>query len=710
MKKTSVLFAFLLLPCMGSAADSVLPSSPVVAIDQARVGNLRLLVWEMQNGSIEAQAIDAGTHATLSERVSLGTRTDGSSEPNIGITHTRPSVAGLHGDDNDDAVFLVVWHAEILDDAQNGVGTEIIGQRVRVDATTHIIDVGPLLRVSRVDDDADPTAASESRSAPVVVANAHEDEFLVLWTHWIDGKMLDGDSVSHDEYFIFGQEIRKSGEFAGDPDGSIWLDALEAPLDGDGLHARNDADVIFLSAAPLANEPGYLMAWSDPSQEGAGNPAQLYTKHLPASITDRDVDARNALGDSTSITKGTGRIALSPLPGSDGYLLAYEDTRGMSNLDGFVLDGDGKANGDSFHLLGPMQPGDTVFLSPQMFSLPGENRLLLYVAVGDHSVAGEVSPKDLTLETGRLVRRVLDPSALAFQNFGSDFETVVDEYLDVNIFFATQAHVADALPGDAGGVSFTAVPGLPAAILVNEILFAAEPSLPPPQPPPPVAPPVNGESGGGALLMLLFLLLPFGFSRGVERTIERPRSNDAAMKCIVSMLLMLSSAAIASSPDVDLLFSEKDGLSCYRSVMYREVSEIRIGKSWGKTPIPAGTPVEITDLPTGWRGEVLTEGSIQYVRLNPAPFDTVSGISIGRICMKFPAMSEEPQHISYAYDLVSSGSPIMATARPDDGVSNDELRAMIKRGERLKKGDILDKPKEIEESVETMKRVKDLFD
>jgi len=702
-----LVFPALFVPCVAPAADSLLPSSPVVSIEQARAGTQRLVVWELANGGIEAQVIDATTHVTLSERVSLGVRTDESVEPNVSGTHTRPSVAGLQGE-GDDAVFLVAWHAEILNDDGNSVGTEIIGQRMVVNEATPVIDVGPMLRISRVDDDTDPTAASESRSAPVVVANETEDEFLVLWTHWHEGRTLDADSVSHDEYFIFGQEIGKDGEFRGDPDGASWLDSLEAPLDDNGLHARRDADAIFLAAAPLSNERGYFLAWSDPSQEDRNldgvneDLPQLFTKRLPASLPDRDVDARNALGDSAGITKGTGRLALAPLPNGDGYLLAYEDTRGMSNLDGFVLDGDGKAKGDAFHLLGPMISGDVTFLLPLLLSVPEENRLMLYAAVGDHSIDGELPPENLPLENGRLVRRLLDPESPAFPSFGSDFETVVDEYPGVNIFFAAQAHAAGALPDGAGTVSFTAKPDS-SEIVVHEFLFAVEP--PPPPAPPPSQPVNGGNNGGGGAMFVLLVLLPL--LRAGETVSRRMRHFVVASLSLG--ILMSAGAAQASPPDLELLYKEVDGASCYRSVMYREVAEIRIAKSWGKTPIPAGTPVEITELPGGWSGEVLTEGKIQYVRLKPAAFDTVSGISIGRVCMKFPAMSEEPQHISYVYDLVSSGSPIMANARPDDGVSNDELRAMIKRGERLKQRDIPGKPKQVEETIKTTKRLKDLF-
>lgn len=686
-------FALVLVFLAGAAfaADGPIPSGPVISLAQAQVGVVRLVVWETDAG-IEAQVLDAASHEALSERLSLDEQTAGSGEPQTGSVNTRPVVAVLA--DNGGAVFFIAWHAELLDVANNGIGAELVGQNVSVNAN-NVVTIGPLLRISRVDDDSNVTAGSEPRSAPLVVAQESEDEFLVAWTHWPSGKSLDADFESHDDYFIFGQEVLKDGTLVGNA--AIQMDALTAPANEDGFPARADINPIFLAAVPFADKPGYLLAWSDPAQEGGTNPAQLYSKTLPEKLQDTDIDARNALGGASVPTKGTGRVALAPLPDGDGYLLAYEDLRGMGPLDGLVLDAEGKATTeDPIHLLNGMVSGDHAFLSPQLVSVPEENKLLLFAGVGDFSISGEAPVDELPLENGRLVQRLLDPDELAFSKAGSDFETVNDAYPDVNIFFAAQAHVAGGLPDGKGAVIFTASPGI-AEIAVNEFLFSAEP--PPPQPPQPPQPPANGgdEGGGGALLALLFLL-PF------------VRMGRRVAVVTGATLLAFAGSAQASPPDLELLHTEKDGASCYRSVMYREVSEIRIANSWGKTPIPAGTPIEITDLPTGWRGEVLVEGKIQYVRLKPAAFDTVSGISIGRICMKFPAMTAEPQSIPYVYDLVASGSPIMATARPDDGVSDDELRAMIKRGERLKQGDIHGKPKELEEKVKTVKRIKGLFD
>ncbi|HEX7046332.1 MAG TPA: hypothetical protein VF275_02000 [Gammaproteobacteria bacterium] len=685
-------FALVLVFLAGAAfaADGPIPSGPVISLAQAQVGVVRLVVWETDAG-IEAQVLDAASHEALSERLSLGEQTAGSGEPQTGSVSTRPAVAVLA--DNGGAVFFVAWHAELLDASSNGIGAELVGQNVSVDAD-NVVTVGPLLRISRVDDDSNATAGSEPRSTPAVVAKG--DEFLVLWTHWPNGKTLDADSISHDDYFIFGQEVLKDGTLVGNA--AIQMDALTAPANEDGFPARADINPIFLTAVAFTNKPGYLLAWSDPAQEGGPDSAQLFSKLLPANLADTDIDARNALGAASVPTKGTGRVAVAPLPDGDGYLLAYEDLRGMGPLDGLVLDADGKATAGPIHLLNGITTGDHAFLSPQLVSVPGEDRLLLFAAVGDFSISGELPVDELLLEKGRLVQRLLDPDDLAFSKAGSDFETMNDAYPDVNIFFAAQAHVAGNRFDGKGAVTFTAVPGS-AEIAVNEFLFSAEPPAPPP-PTPPSPPPANGgdEGGGGALLALLFLL-PF---------VRAGRRRFAMVAG--ATLLAFAGIAQASPPDLELLHTEKDGTSCYRSVMYREVSEIRIANSWGKTPIPAGTPIEITDLPTGWHGEVLVEGNIQYVRLNPAPFDTVSGISIGRICMKFPAMSAEPQSIPYVYDLVSSGSPIMATARPDDGVSDDQLRAMVKRGERLKQGDIHGKPKALEENVKTVKRIKGLFD
>src|SRR5690606_2377201 len=87
----------------------------------------------------------------------------------------------------------------------------------------------------------------------------------------------------------------------------------------------------------------------------------------------------------------------------------------------------------------------------------------------------------------------------------------------------------------------------------------------------------GGSKGGGAMFLLLFLL---PLLRGM-RALAIPGA------------LLFAAAANASPPDLELLHTEKDGAACYRSVMYREVSEIRIAKSYNKTPVPAGTPIEI---------------------------------------------------------------------------------------------------------------------
>src|SRR5690606_33441123 len=141
---------------------------------------------------------------------------------------------------------------------------------------------------------------SEARSAPIVVANAHEDEFLVLWTHWPDGKTLNGGDppASGDGLFIYGQEVDGSGQLAGET--ATRLDNQPAPT-RNGVPERYDHNVIFLAAIANADAPGYLLAWSDPAQESAENPAQVYTRTLPGVLADTPLDARNPIAQSTSI-------------------------------------------------------------------------------------------------------------------------------------------------------------------------------------------------------------------------------------------------------------------------------------------------------------------------------------------------------------------------------------------------------------------------
>lgn len=681
-----------------SAAGTVPTSAPAISVAQARVDGVRLVVWELAAGAIEAQAFDANTHEPLSERTTLGRQDPaGDTEPVTGSVQTRPAVAGLAGAGGD-AVFLVAWHAELMVDGAS-IGTEIVGQRVFVDDATGAISADRLLRLSDVDDDSNPTSASETRSAPVVVANALEGEFLVLWTHW-NGRVLDGDSITHDGYFIYGQEIGKDGTYIGGAYGSTRLDTLEAPLDENGLVARHDRNVIFLAAAPLPDKPGYLLAWSDPAQEDRNSDGvnedlpQLFTKLLPASLPDRDVDERSVAAQSTSFDFGTGRVALAQLPDEDGFLLAWEDARGRFPLRGQLLDATGTPVSDPVKLLDSTQPGDDAFLSPQLVAVPGEGSLVLYAAVGSHPSFGDVDA--LVIEPARLVRRLLDPTSeetLEFLTNASVVDTEVADYPPVSLHFAMPMHATGTAPDGNGTVAFTAKTS-PAEIVITEYRSEAEPS--PTPPPPPTTPPtsIDNDGGGGAVFTLLFLL---------------PFIHPKRTACVLVGGLLCTTTATGAPPDVELLHSEKHGASCYRSVMYREVSEIRLAKSYNKTPIPAGQSIEIVSLPSGWNAEVITERNYQFVKLDPAPFDTVSGISIGRVCLKFPAMKASAESMPYTYDLVATGSPIMATARADDGVSDDELRAMIKRGERLKKGDVLDKPKEIDKTIKTLKRAKDLF-
>lgn len=668
-----------------SSADSLPTNAPPVAVAQALVGNTRLVVWELPNGVIEAQALGAESHEPLplAQPVTLGT--------GAGVLRTRPAVAGLR--DSDKTMFLVAWHEEIVDGSGVSLGTEIVGRLVAVNDDGGTGLSAPM-RLSRVDDDADETAASEHRSAPVVVASESEQEFLVLWTHWPNGKVLvDDPPYSANELFIYGQEIALDGDLAGEA--SVQLDALLAPFDSDtNLHPRLDTEIIFLAAAPLANEDGYLLAWSDPAQEVTHvDLPQLFTKRLPADLGAVAPGERNAIGASTSFLQGTGRIALAPMPGGSGYLLAFEDARGQGSVRAYPLDENGMAAGDRVELLGPVNSENT-FLSPSLVTVPQENRRLLFTAVANRGLV-EQEP-----DNGFLVRRVLDPEDLAFARHLSDFKTIVPNYSKVNMSFAPQAHVGGALPSGKGAVVFTADAAL-GQILIDEVRFEPDaPPAPPTPPSPPTTPDGNDRkpgSGGGAMLLLPLLLALLRLLR-------------AAPRMLLVCGLSFAAGAQAAPPDVELLHTEKDGKACYRSVMYREVAEIRIAKSYNKTPIPAGTPVEIIDLPSGWRGEVIGERDYQWVKLVPAPFDTVSGISIGRVCLKLPAMNAEPATIPYTYVLATSGSPIMATARPDDGISDDELRAMIKRGERLKKGDVLEKPKAVKDTAKTLKRAKDLFD
>lgn len=685
----SLLSLFLLSPTSGFAAQPLLTSAPAISVAQAQAGNVRLVAWELPNGNgIEAQALDAATHEPLpdSSRLALG---------EIGKMQTRPAVAGLATDSG--AVFLVVWHAEILDAEGNPAGAEIIGQRVVI-GENGSADIGSPTRISRVDDDTSATATSETRSAPVVVASDVEDEFLVVWTHWPNGRTLHGDPlVSNSDYFIYGQELGTDGTMKGSA--AVQLDAQTAPHDDNGLPARNDLDPIFIAAVPRVNEAGYLLAWSDPAQEG-GNVQQLFTKLLPANLAAVDTGSRNAIGDSSSITKGTGRIALAPLPQEEGFLLAYEDTRGMAPLDGFVLDTNGEPASEAIRLLDRIESDDSVFLSPRLVSAPEEGSLLLYAAIGNFSLDGG-KPEELPLLTGRLVRRVLDPADLVFSKFGSDFRNAGGVYPGVNIFFAPQAHAVGALAGGNGAVSFLVTSETLIAVDAVTLDSVEPPPPPPPQPPPPPAPPSGSEDdgGGGAMFALLFLL-------PLLRRARRPHVVGAG-------LLLLCPASQASPPDVELLHSGDARRACYRAVMYREVTAIHLGVTWGDAVFPLDMAIEIEDLPSGWSAEKIAaqNGKAQVVLLTPAPFDTATGISIGKVCLAFARDVAGLDRIPYTYELAATGSRINAKARPDDGVSEDELRAMVKRGERLKNSaDPLAKPKQLEETAKTAKRLKGLFD
>src|SRR5690606_26543475 len=140
------------------AASGPIPSSAVISLAQAEIGDVRLVAWETAAG-IEAQALDAATHAPLpgSGRVSLGVQLPGSAEPRMGQSQTRPAIAALPGSGGD-AIFLVAWHAELRDADGNSIGTEIVGQRIFVDDLTHTVSIDPLVRISRVDDDSNATA------------------------------------------------------------------------------------------------------------------------------------------------------------------------------------------------------------------------------------------------------------------------------------------------------------------------------------------------------------------------------------------------------------------------------------------------------------------------------------------------------------------------------------------------------------------------
>lgn len=503
MRMAAMLFTALSasIGATAAAAADLLPSLPVVAVEQARAGNIRLVAWELAGGGIEAQALDATTHAAVSGRIALGAFEPGSDHPRMAGIQTRPAVAGLAGDGGRTS-FFIAWHAGILDESGNSAGTEIVGQRIVVDPATGVADIGPLLRISRLDDDTDPSAASEARSAPVVVAHAIENEFLVLWTHWPGGKSLnDSPPATHDDLFIYGQQISADGLPSGD---NVALDTLRAPM-VNGVPLRRDTSTIFLAAAPRIAANGYLLAWSDPAQEsGDTDLAQIYGKLLPSDLAATDPGKRKGLADSSGIIEGTGRIALAPLPDATGYLVAYEDRRGKSPLGGIVLRTDGTADGDPFVLLDRMRTGDHAFLTPRLSSVSERKLLLLHAAVGDRDISGTVAEHEATLKNGRLVRRVLDPEALAFSQFGDDFGTLSNTCPDVTLYFAKGAHAAGILPDQSGEVVFAAVPG-EARIEVIERRFEA-PAPPDSAPQPGGSPDANGTTGGGASAFLLPLL------------------------------------------------------------------------------------------------------------------------------------------------------------------------------------------------------------
>lgn len=673
---------------LGAVAADLLPSLPAVAVEQAQAGNIRLVAWKLAGGGIEAQALDPATHAAVSGRIALGLSEPGGAAPRLGGVHARPAVAGLAGDEGD-AIFFIAWHAGILDENGNDAGTEIVGQRVVVDGVTGTASAGPLLRISHVDDDTNTSAASEPRSAPVVVAHEIEDEFLVLWTHWSGGKSLsDVPPATHDDLFIHGQQVSADGLLSG---GNIRLDALRAPT-ADGLPVRRDTSTIFLAAVPRIAESGYLLAWSDPAQEDSDRDlAQVYAKLLPADLAAVDPERRIGLTDSSGIIDGTGRIALAPLPSGTGYLLAYEDRRGKSPLGGIVLGTDGSADGEPFILLDRMQTGDHAYLTPRLVSLSAQERLLLYAAAGDRDISGTVPDHETPLKDGRLVRRRLNTDALAFSPFADDFDVLAEAYPEVTVLFAAHAHAAGALPDQSGDVVFVAVPDETRIAVIERRIDTSAPSA---DAPPGTAPDANVATGGGALAFLLPLLGVIAMRRRFP---------------VVALAATLPVSSHAAPPDVELLYSASNGAACYRAVMYREVTELDLGTRWGESPVPAAPVIEIIDLPAGWRAEAIIERDRQYLRLQPAVFDVASGVSIGKICVRFPPMKADPGALPYTYELAATGSRISARARKDDGISESELRALARRGKRLEKGDI-DAPKELEQAGKTIERLKGLFD
>lgn len=656
-----------------SAAPELLPSSPAVALDQARVDEVRLVTWELAGGAgIEAQLLDANTHEALSQRFVLGT----DSELRFGGVQTRPATAGLrHGDET---VFVVAWHAELLDANGNSIGTDVVAQRL-VLASDMTLDIGHAFRVSGYDDDTDPSAGSESRSAPVVVAHPLEQEFLVLWTHWPDGKQLQNEPpVTVQPLSIMGHEIPANGDVANSS--VVRLDTMSVP-ERDGAPARYDLDVIFLAAVPRIDASGYLLAWSDPAQEsGSEDLAQIYTKLLPENIASTRLGERVPHVDSVDISEGTGRIALTALPDESGYLLAFEDMRGKAPLNGLRLELDGTSSGEPVRLLDRMQTGDHAFLSPQ-FTREGDG-LVLYAAVGDRPL--DAATGEATLKNGRLVRRSLDAAALSFNPIFEDFETVLEDYAPVSLYFALQAYAVGTFPEMAGSVAFSIVPD-EARIRVDEHKSTHAPVAA-----------GNDTSGGGSGNPLVLLACWFVAVRG-------KRAATAVALAAVSL------PALSAPPDVELLHSTSDGTDCYRAVMYREVKEIHLGKRWGENPLPPEPRTEIVDLPAAWQADVLTESDHQYVRLRPSGFDVVTGFAIGKVCLKLPQMTSSAVALPYTYELTATGSRISATSRKDNGLSEDQLRALANRAERLKRAGETNKPKELEEKLEQAKRLKDLF-
>lgn len=657
---------FSVLPASAASLDSLPASATPVSVSHAAAGDVALVVWELGNGDIEGVFLDRKAEKTLSANVVFSDSQDGARA-------TRPTVAALLHEGT--PRFLVAWHQEVLGSGGVATGTRVAARGVTLNGEEAVL--GEALTL---DGSENPSVSSEERIVPTLVGNDVKGEFALFWGEWIDGRAEDH------PHFLFGARFDSSGALQGE----IVLIDDQAPLDDDGFPVRMTRRPIF-SAAQVTADGDYLIAWSDP--EFVGSAETVYTKLVPADIASVGKVERNPIDFANHNVRGTGKLSLSRRTDGAGWLLAYEDARGTGPMDGIFLNDDGSANGDSFRLMNLAGTGTGQnLLSPGLLVRTQDAPALLFTLMGEHSLSDPDLENLQTSAPPRLVWREVAMDSPGFVQGGTVVKDIRALEDNLSVIFSPQAYAASVSEDGEQVVVFT-IGGTGIDLHRLPLADQQPPTPDPPTPgePQPEEPETPKNNGGGAMVFLSLLALLC-------------RSRRA-----VFALGVVPAVASAAPPDLELLHTRKDDEDCYRVVMYREVTEIRIGKSWGKTPIPVSPPAEITALPGGWRGDVKREGAYQYIELKPAPFDSFSGISIGRLCLKLPEAREPAERISYAYDLAATGSPIMAEARPDDGPSDDELRNMITRGERLKKGDVLEKPKAVKETAKTLKRAKDLF-